>query len=115
MQLESRKLLFDVRRAADLLTRFTADKALADYVGDVMLRSAVERQFEIIGEALAQLTKRDPELAERISQRRRIIDFRNVIIHGYSEVDDKLVWDVRQSNLPTLRREIKGLLDVAEG
>jgi uncharacterized protein with HEPN domain len=114
MQLESRKLLFDVRQAVELLAQFTTDKALADYLGDVLLRSAVERQFEIIGEALAQLTKRDPELAKRISQRRRIIDFRNVIVHGYSEVDDELVWDVLQSNLPTLRREIEDLLDAAE-
>jgi uncharacterized protein with HEPN domain len=114
MQLESSKLLFDVRQAVELLAQFTADKDLADYLGDVLLRSAVERQFEIIGEALAQLTKRDAKLAERISQRRRIIDFRNVIIHGYSEVDDELVWDVLQSNLPTLRREIEGLMDVAE-
>jgi uncharacterized protein with HEPN domain len=114
MQLESRKLLFDVRQSVERLAQFTAGKTLADYLGDVLLRSAVERQFEIIGEALAQLTKRDSELAERISQRRRIIDFRNVIIHGYSEVDDKLVWDVLQSNLPTLRREIEGLLDVEE-
>jgi len=76
-----------------------------------MLRAAVEREFEIIGEALAQLTKLDPGLATRISQHRTIIDFRNILIHGYAEVDDRLVWDVLETKLPVLRREVDALLD----
>jgi uncharacterized protein with HEPN domain len=114
MQLESRKLLYDMQRAAGLLAQFTAGKALTDYLEDAMLRAAVEREFEIIGEALAQLTKRDQELAAQVSRRRRIIDFRNILIHGYAEVDDELVWDVLLTNLPALRREVDALLAAAE-
>jgi hypothetical protein len=57
-----------------------------------MLRAAVERQFEIIGEAVGNLSKIDPQSAERIRGYRRLIAFRNVLIHGYAEVDDQLVW-----------------------
>ena len=57
-----------------------------------MLRSAVERQFEIIGEACDQLAKTAPTLAERIPDLRRMVDFRNVLAHAYAIVDDALVW-----------------------
>ena len=71
-----------------------------------MLRAAVERQFEIVGEALVQLAKLDEKLAARISEHRRIIAFRNILIHGYADVDDRLVWDVVETKLPVLRREL---------
>jgi len=75
-----------------------------------MLRSAVERQFEIIGEALTQLAKLDEALAAHISEYRRIIAFRNILIHGYAEVDDRLVWDIIKTKLPTLRQQVEALL-----
>jgi uncharacterized protein with HEPN domain len=111
MRRETKKYLYDVRQAADLIGGFTAGKTLADYEGDAMLRSAVERQFEIVGEALAQLARLDQALASRISEHRRIIAFRNILIHGYAEVDHRLVWDIVESKLPTLRREVAGLLE----
>jgi len=76
-----------------------------------MLRSAVERQFEIIGEALAKLAKIDQETAALISEHRRIIAFRNILIHGYAQIDDRLVWGVLDSKLPTLSQEVKKLLE----
>lgn len=75
-----------------------------------MLRAAVEREFEVIGEALAQLHKTDPSLASRITDLRRIVNFRNLLIHGYADVDDKLVWNIVETKLPTLKREIESLL-----
>jgi len=111
MRRETKKYLYDIRQAADLIAGFTAGKTLADYEGDAMLRSAVERQFEIVGEALAQLARLDQALASRISEHRRIIAFRNILIHGYAEVDHRLVWDIVESKLPTLRREVAGLLE----
>ena len=111
MKLETRKYLYDIQRAAGLLREFTGGKVFADYEDDAMLRSAVERQFEIIGEAMTQLARIDQPVADRISQYRRIIAFRNVLIHGYADVDHRLVWDVVQTNLSTLSREVSVLLD----
>lgn len=91
------------------MTQFIAGKSF-DYEQDVMLRAAVERQFEIIGEALAQLAKLDRMVAERISEHSRVIAFRNILIHGYADVDDLLVWDIVQTKLPVLRREVEALL-----
>ena len=110
MRLEAKKYLYDMQQAAALLAQFTAGKQFTDYADDAMLRAAVEREFEIIGEALGQLSKLDPELATRISQQRSIVAFRNILIHGYAEVDDRLVWDVVETKLPVLIREIDALL-----
>lgn len=71
------KYLFDIQQACDSLLQFTQDKSFADYSADPLLRSAVERQFEIAGEALNQLLRLDPAYASRISHARRIIAFRN--------------------------------------
>ena len=111
MQLEAKKYLYDIQQAAARLASFTAGKSISDYEQDVMLRSAVERQFEIIGEALNQLSQLDETPAARISEYRRIIAFRNVLIHGYAEVDDRLVWDIAETKLPVLRREVAALLE----
>jgi uncharacterized protein with HEPN domain len=110
MRLESRKLLEDARQAAALIREFTASRTAQDYAEDAMLRSAVERQFEIIGEAINRLTKLDPATASRISYRRRIIDFRNILIHGYDMVDTEVAWDVVQRDLPKLLQEVETLL-----
>jgi uncharacterized protein with HEPN domain len=75
-----------------------------------MLRAAVEREFQIIGEALSQLAKHHPELVSRISEIRRIVAFRNILVHRNNDVDDRLVWDVVETKLPMLRREIDVLL-----
>ena len=76
-----------------------------------MLRAAVERQFEIIGEAMARLARVDEQIVAGIDHNRRIIAFRNILIHRYADVDDRLVWNVVETNLPTLVRDIKALLD----
>ena len=114
MRLEAKKHLYDIEQAAELIAGFTAGKTLADYEGDAMRRAAVERQFEIIGEALAQLARLDEPLAARISEYRRIIAFRNILIHGYAEIDHRIVWDIVESKLPTLRREVAALLEEKE-
>ena len=70
----------------------------------------MERQFEIIGEALARLGRTDPQMAERIGDYKRIIAFRNVLIHDYNGVDDAIVWDAVQDKLPALREAVEALL-----
>jgi uncharacterized protein with HEPN domain len=114
MRLEAKKYLFDIRRAGSLLTEFTAGKNFDAYQADAMLRAAVEREFEIIGEALAQLARLDAAIAARITDHRRIISFRNLLIHGYADVDDRLVWDVVETKLAVLQREVEALLESAD-
>ncbi len=113
MRLELAKYLYDMQHAAASLAAFIEGRTWSDYESNAMLRAAVERQFEIIGEALAQLAKRDPDMAARISEYQRVIAFRNVLIHGYAEVDDRLVWDLSQTRLPKLRQQVDELLQKA--
>ena len=110
MRLEAQKYLFDIQQAANRIARFCEGKNFADYRSDELLRSAVERQFEIMGEALSQLAKHDPKLAERIKDHRKIIAFRNILIHAYATVDDRIVWGVVEGDLPALRASLKQLL-----
>ncbi len=110
MRLEAKKLLDDVRHASGLIVDFADGKSLDDYLSDAFLRSAVERQFEIIGEALNRLSHACPEVAGLIDQTPRIISFRNALIHGYDLVDHELVWDVVETHLPLLREQVASLL-----
>jgi uncharacterized protein with HEPN domain len=74
------------------------------------VRSAVERQLEIVGEALNQLYKVDKVLAAQIPELGRIVAFRNILIHGYANVDDTLVWQVVTDKLPELESVLRMLL-----
>ncbi len=109
MELEVKKLIYDLDRAIDLIINFTDGKRLVDYQADVLLRSAVERQFEIIGEAFNRLKKVDPGILARISDYRRIIGFRNMLAHGYDIISDEIVWDIVETKLPGLRQEINDI------
>ena len=111
MRLESKKYLRDIEQAAGLAGEFLTGKSFDDYDATPMLRAAVERQCEILGEALAQLAKTDPGTVARVSEYRRIIAFRNILIHGYTDVDHRLVWDVVTTKVPILLAEVRGLLE----
>jgi|SRR5690349_15842226 len=113
MQPESKSLLHDVLSAAGALRSFTTGRTLAEYRGDEMLRSAVERKFEIIGEALNSLRKRDPATAAMLPEHRAAISFRNALIHGYSRIDDDVVWGVVTTQLEALERKVRELLGAA--
>jgi uncharacterized protein with HEPN domain len=109
-----RKYLHDIRSAGKLVSLFVADRSLEEYLGDAMIRSATERQFEIIGEALGQAVRIDTALADRITDAGRIIAFRNRLVHGYSSISDEVVWGVVESSLPRLLSEVAALLGEAE-
>jgi uncharacterized protein with HEPN domain len=110
LQREARKYLYDMQQAAALIAEFTDGRDFHSYVADRMLRAAVEREFTIIGEALGRLAKLDPVLVARVSECHRIIAFRNVLVHGYASVNDRLVWGVVETSLPVLRQEVEQLL-----
>jgi len=88
--------------AARAIRGFIAGRTLDDYKTDLMLRSAVERQFEILGEALARALRLDPELQERLPASRGAIDFRDVIAHEYDALSAATVWDIARNELPAL-------------
>jgi uncharacterized protein with HEPN domain len=110
MQLESKKILEDIRLAGAHILDFTAGATFDDYADNKMLRFAVERQFEIIGEALNRLSGIDPDTVSKISRFQRIISFRNILIHGYDIVDSTVAWDVIQQDLPKLHKQVENLL-----
>ena len=107
---EARAYLHDIEQAAILIDQFRGNKSFDDYLSDVLLRSAVERQLEIIGEAVSKLSAIDPTTAARLTGRRRIIALRNILIHGYARVDDRVIWNILDQNLPVLHAEVGVLL-----
>lgn len=110
MQLEAKKCLFDAQRALARIVEFTSGRQFAYYQGNALLRSAVERQFEITGEALEQFGRFDGEVLSRTTESRRIIAFRNLLIHGYADVENRIVCDVVEFKVPVLQHEIEALL-----
>lgn len=106
MRLESQKLLEDMRQGIEAVCQFVDNKTEADFLSNLQLRMAVERGFEIIGEALNQLRRIEPALAESFTDWRAIISFRNVLIHGYSVIDHVKTWEIVQNDLTILRQEV---------
>ncbi|OAI13122.1 hypothetical protein A1359_12870 [Methylomonas lenta] len=111
MPRDPRVFLWDAHSAAEAILEFVTGKSYADYAADRMLRSAVERQFEIIGEALNQLCKIEPNWAERIPDLAQIVAFRNLLIHGYASVNDLTVWNTIELSLPKLYETLANLLN----
>ena len=93
------------------ISKFTEAKNLDDYNDDLLMRSAVERQLMIIGEALSQAEKTDHGLSKAISNIRRIVNLRNVIVHGYTTVENETIWGILQEHVPKLHEQVKILLE----
>lgn len=75
-----------------------------------LLRSAVERKLMIVGEALNQMLRLEPDLEHQIPDARQIIDFRNILVHGYYAIEHETVWGILQKDLPVLTQQIQELL-----
>jgi uncharacterized protein with HEPN domain len=92
MQRDPRAWLWDVQDSARSIMAFVAGFDADRYAATELVHSAVERKFEIIGEALNQLSKSAPEMAVQIPHLRQIVGFRNQLIHGYALIDHRTVW-----------------------
>ncbi len=111
MKTTLKKRLLDALDACHAIQSFVENRTFADYERNQMLRSAVERQFEIVGEALNQAEADDANISTLIPDIRRIVGMRNRIIHGYDSVDDELLWQTIQTHVPPLAQRLTELLD----
>lgn len=107
---DPRVSLADALAAGEAVEAFLGGKTFQDYVAGRMLSSAVERQFEIIGEALSRAVRADASLAGRLPEAAGVIGFRNVLAHGYDTVSDALVWSIAREQLPPLLTRLRVLL-----
>lgn len=110
MQPEVAKRLLDACKAAGRIRDFTVGKEFRDFSQSELLRSAVERQFEIVGEALGRAAVADPALEQAMPELPRIVGPRNRLIHGYDSVDDELVWDIVKTKITPLAEQLERIL-----
>ena len=104
------KYLHDMLSSCEFLLEFTKGKKVRDYNDDRAFRSAVERELQIIGEALMQLDDARPDIAEQIPDYTNIIGFRHVLVHGYDALNPATVWNVIETKLTVLRDQIRTIL-----
>jgi len=105
-----KKYLSDILRAIELIEQFTNTTAnFEDYSTDLKTQSAVERQLGIIGEAVGKFDKLVPELT--LENARKIVGFRNRLIHTYDAVDSSMIWAIVKRHLAPLKEEILGKLE----
>jgi uncharacterized protein with HEPN domain len=109
MDQEVKKLLYDIRESILSIEEYLkGTDDIKSYKANKMLRRAVEREVEIIGEALNRINKVDPGID--ISGKRQIIGMRNRVIHAYDSVDDEIVWGAIKRHLPGLKKDVTELL-----
>ena len=113
MDAEILKYLYDIQDATSAILKFVQDKTYDDYQEDELLKSGVERKFEIIGEALNKIKRNNAQILDRIRDHRSIISFRNILAHDYNSVDHTIVWGIIDENLHNLYADVTKLLDVA--
>ncbi len=111
MRLEIKKYLLDILEATEDIVEYTSGLEYADFVKSGLVQAAAERKFQIIGEALNRIKQLDDSILLDISEHRRIIAFRNIIVHGYNVIDSEIVWDAIKGHLPILKGEVEKLLD----
>ena len=105
-----KKYLYDIINCSEFVLELTKNKTVEDYKNDRVFRSALERELQIIGEAMLQLDRVNPETVEEISEHRSIIGFRHVLVHGYDSLDPDTVWNVVETKIALLLDQAKELL-----
>lgn len=110
MPRDVRKYLWDIQQACKRVVSFTAHQTLKSYRTDPLVQAGVERQFEIIGEAMNQMLKQQPNMRASFPEAANIIALRNMLIHGYRYIDHAEVWQIVQQHLPPLHEQVDRLL-----
>ncbi len=110
MQRETRAYLADILECCDAIDSAVSGMDVDDYLGSRLVRSAVERELTIIGEAVLALSRKAPDIFTSITGARRIVDLRNRLTHEYPTVDDELVWGLVKIDMQILRGECEGLM-----
>ena len=105
------KHLYDIREATAAIFRFIRGKTFDDYEQDELLRSGIERKFEILGEALNRIRRDDPTLLDKIREHRTIVSFRNILAHGYDSIDNRIVWGIIEEDLGKLLEDVERLIE----
>lgn len=109
MDIEVKTLLKDIEQAIEEINSFIpVERNFKDFQHDLKTRRAVERNIEIIGEAMSRILRIEPDI--KISNTRKIVDTRNRISHGYDSVSEDILWGIIIRNLPDLQSEVKRLL-----
>ena len=105
------KLLYDVKLAIDDIESYfqTESKTYENYKKNSLLKRAIERNLEIIGEAINRILKEDPSFP--VENSLRIVGLRNQIIHGYDSVSDENIWGIVTIHLPKLKAEIDSMIN----
>ena len=110
MKHEVKKYLFDIKTSIESINDFLESrKDFFEYQNNKLLRRAVEREIEIIGEAMNKILLADPDI--EIENARQIVNTRNWVIHGYDKVDDVIIWGIVTNHLPKLLKEVDDLLE----
>jgi uncharacterized protein with HEPN domain len=107
---DARNWLWDVRESCGLIAEATRRMSFNEFVADRLRRSAVERELEIIATALKNAVTAEPGLEARFPEMRGIIDFRNILAHGYHMVKYEKVWPIIEHHVPALRTKVDQIL-----
>ena len=111
MQHNPKAYFHDIIKSCDFIIEYTTDVNYEKYLQNRMIQDAVERNFITIGKALNRLKNENPELIAKISDSRKIIAFRNIVVHAYDAIEDAVVWDIVQSGIKTLKEDCQKLLN----
>jgi len=104
------KYLYDIRFAVEEINGFfkNTEKTFGNFRQNTMLKRAIERNLEIIGEATKRILVYDTEI--KITNARKIVNLRNLVIHAYDNISDENIWAIVINNIPELKKEIDKLL-----